>query len=106
MRLTKHGKERIKKRLGTPKRSLEKIANDALTHGITHKEAKGRLSKYMDKLFLQHGNANNMRIYHEKIFVFKNDILITVLPLPHNLCDLANKIIKERKWGDNFETVM
>jgi hypothetical protein len=37
-----------------------------------------------------------MRVYHEKVFIFRGEVLITVLPLPHNLCDLANKINKSK----------
>ena len=96
MKLTKHGKNRLKKRLGASKKNVEKIAQDALQNGITHSEAKGRLSKYLDKLFFQHQTATNMRVYHEKVFIFRGEVLITVLPLPHNLCDLANKIHKSK----------
>jgi hypothetical protein len=96
MILTKHSKERAKKRLGVSKSNTEKIAKEALKNGITHKEAKGNLSKYLNKIFLQYEKGNNMCVYHEKIFVFKGTLLITILQLPHNLCALANKLQKKK----------
>lgn len=93
MRVSKHANKRIHERINIPKKAIDKLAMKALEHGITHKEAKGQLSKYLDKLFLAHQNNAKMRVYNQKVFIFdSNEILITVIDLPTNLRKVAEKI--------------
>ena len=95
--VTHHARERISKRIGVGKSNAESVAKKALERGLTHSDAKGRLKKYMDGLFLSHRTANNMRIYSQKVFLFRNDILITVLPLPTNLKKIVADIARSQQ---------
>ena len=95
--ITDHGRQRIKDRIGLRKKQSNSIAEKALQHGICHYESKGRLKKYFDKLFLSHRTANNIRIYHEKVFIFKDDVLITVMDLPNDLKRSALSISKNKQ---------
>jgi hypothetical protein len=92
--VTCHAKERVKERLGISKKLTSKIADKALKHGVKHFNAKGKLKKYMDSLYLNNKKANNITIYNREVYIFKDLILITVLNLPKDLIKIADKIQK------------
>lgn len=94
--ITYHGEQRVKDRIGLSKKKSNDIAEKALQFGITHSEAKGSLKRYFDKLFFKNRAANNIRIYHEKVFIFNNNTLVTVIDLPNNLKKTALKISKSK----------
>lgn len=95
--VTNHAKQRTKDRLGLSKKIAVKVADKALKNGITHSEARGNLRNYLDKLYLTHKTANNLRIYNRKIYLFDNTVLITVINLPNNLIKAADKIQRNMK---------
>jgi len=96
--ITEHGAQRLKDRLGLSKKLAEKNARKALEWGVTHAEAKGRLRKYFDKLYLSCGIANNVRVYCRHVYIFHGNVLITIMDLPRNLHRLADQI-QEQKGG-------
>ena len=97
MILTRHGKKRMKDRLGASKRSSDRIAEKALSLGITHAELTGSLCRYVDSIYLKKRTANNIRIYAQKIFLFRNDLLITVLPLPPKYFSCIEDLKQKKK---------
>ena len=96
MHITKHGTRRLKERLGAGKKTCHVVAKHALERGIRHSETTGTLRAFMDYIYLIKQTANNQRIYAEKIFVFHNETLITVIPLPRKFVSAVKKI-KERR---------
>jgi hypothetical protein len=80
--ITSHAKKRIKKRLGIPKHIIQEISTDSYRYGIPHSQTTGSLNKYLTKLYMKYETSNNSRIYKEKVFIFNNNILITILDLP------------------------
>lgn len=94
--VTEHGVKRTKDRLGLSKKLADKNAQKALEFGITHSEAKSGLRKFLDKLYLSNGNANNVRVYHHHVYLFRGNRLITIINLPQNLCKLADQIQKQK----------
>lgn len=80
--ITEHAYDRMKERLGWNRKAGERMAQKAFVQGITHGETRGSLHRYLDGIFLSYNNANNMKIYGEAIFIFRNDKLITVYALP------------------------
>ncbi|MEM0994068.1 MAG: hypothetical protein AAF847_06855 [Bacteroidota bacterium] len=82
---TDHAYERAKGRLSWKKRTLDRMMLKAYQEGKTHGQTKGKLRKYLDKLYLEHKTANNTRIYGEVIYLFSNNILVTLYRLPNNL---------------------
>ena len=68
----------MRERVGLPKRAVERNAYRALTEGIGYREASGALRRYI----LYDGNGNNIRIYGDKVWVFHDAILVTVLNVP------------------------
>lgn len=94
--VTRHADKRIRQRLGVNKKSTDKIAEKALEFGITHAEAKGKLSKHLDGIFLLNYKPTNMRVYNHSVYLFNGNTLITVLPLPHKFWAYADKLQKQK----------
>lgn len=63
--ITDHAYQRGKERLSFSHETLERIAHKAFKEGVRHSETKGQLNKYLTKIYFQHGNANNVRVYGE-----------------------------------------
>lgn len=80
--VTKHGEKRARKRAGLPRDAVENAALKAFKSGIKHSETSGSLKRYIDSLYLKERTANNIRIWSEKVWIFSDDRLVTVLPLP------------------------
>jgi len=89
--VTKHAKDRFKDRLGLPKRACEKQAQLALDKGFKHSDAKGKARKHIDNVFFKNKKANNIRVYGEVLYVFRNSLLITVLHFPSELTKFLKK---------------
>lgn len=81
-KVTHHGQKRVKKRCGINKKAAKRAADNALERGVTHKQAKGKLKEYLSDLYHHSKAANNLRVYAEKVWIFKNNKLITVYHLP------------------------
>ena len=61
------------------------MAQKAFNDGITHKQTKGRLHKWVTSLFFKNCNANNIRLYGNNAYIFCGETLVTVIPIPVNL---------------------
>ena len=92
MTITLHAFDRAKERLSWDNEALKHTAAKAFVDGLTHSQAKGRLRKYVDGLWLQYKSANNIKIYGEVVFFFRNETLITVYQLPNQFKKLFNKL--------------
>ena len=100
--MTNHSIQRTKERVGLSKKIADKNAQKALECGITHSECKAGLRRYLDKLYLSNGNANNVRIYHRFVYMFRDNKLLTILPLPRKFDYLADKL-QQQKAGEKRE---
>ena len=95
--ITKHANERIRERMGIHKKSVNSVAERAYEKGLTHSETKGNLFKFINTVLdKNHRVGAEVRIYAEKVFVYSETKLITVLPLPANLRSIANKLYKKK----------
>lgn len=92
--LTKHAISRMKERCGISKTNAPKIARRAYAKGITHSQTTGNIHKFLDSIYLSQKKGTNMRIYGNAVYVFKRDVLITVISIPDNLLDEVKKINK------------
>lgn len=97
MKVTKHANDRLKERNGLNKKSRDRIAEKALTEGITHGQTKGNLQKWVTSIYFRNTAANNIRLYGDKAYIFTDDTLITVLQIPANLVREMPKMIKKKK---------
>ena len=83
--LTKHSISRLQQRCGVSKKNALKVARRAFRTGITHAETHGELHRFLDSIYLSQKKGTNMRIYGNAVYVFKGDVLITVIRIPDNL---------------------
>ena len=83
--ITDHAFNRAKERLGWNATTIMRMAGKALNDGVAHADTRGRLNRYLSMLYLTHRTGNNTRIYGEHVYVFHDNLLITVLNLPHRL---------------------
>lgn len=83
MRITEHAENRAKERIGLNKSAIERTAAKALEKGKKHGDYSGRFKRYLDGLFLSHKNANNMRVYGGHVYLFHDEILVTVFIIPN-----------------------
>ena len=96
MEVTRHAHKRLRKRVGVPKSAVQSNARKALEFGITHAETTGGQHRYLDYLWHQHETANNMRVYCGYVYLFCDDTLVTVFPLPEKFRKRARDL-KEKK---------
>lgn len=101
MFITRHATKRSKERVGLNKNASERIAEKALKEGIKHSEVSGSLSRFLDGIYLGTKKPNNMRIYNQKIYLFRDDILLTILNLPKKYHNTVEKIKKQKENNIN-----
>ena len=92
--ITKHAKQRAKERLGLSKKSALKNTKNALRWGIKHKETCGSLHRYIEALYWKYQTANNIRIYHDAVYIFHDGTLITVYTLPERYRGKVDEYLK------------
>lgn len=84
MHVTRHARKRMHERDGTKKGSAERKASLALERGYRLEDTKGRLHLWMLEQ-RKKGDADNLRVYGDKLFIFHGDTLITVTVLPPDI---------------------
>lgn len=97
VKVTKHGRLRTKDRTGLSKGLAEKNAVKAYALGLRHGETRGNLNRYLTSLYFKNKSANNLRVYHRYVYIFHDETLITILPLPRDLCKVADKLEKRKE---------
>lgn len=83
--ITGHADDRMKERLGLPRSARPGAAQRAFEQGKTHADAKGSLKRYLDRCWLSHRVANNVRLHAEHIWFFRDTTLITLYEIPKRL---------------------
>lgn len=96
MYITRHATLRVRERLGIPKCAVERIVLKALSDGISYSETTGRLRSYLEWLYAQKQDANNIRIKDHYVYLFCEELLITVLHLPPEYRKAADKIARRK----------
>ncbi len=89
--VSKHGKERIGERCGLRKRAVQRLADSAFNRGKRIHDFSGSFRRYLEGVYMAQGNANNLRIYNEKLWLFADSCLITVWHLPNEYKSAANR---------------
>ena len=90
-----HAKRRVKKRVGIPSKSAERIVGIAWEKGLKYQDLSGRLKKYVDSKVIN--TKATPRVYGQFIYFFNRDgTLRTTYSLPANLQKLATDLAKKR----------
>lgn len=97
MIVTKHAKQRMKQRNGLSNKSADRMAAIAYEKGLKHGDLSGNLKKWVDKQYFYNRNANQIRLYGDKAYIFHNKKLITVIQIPHNLVKDVVRISSEKR---------
>jgi hypothetical protein len=97
LEITRHGKHRIHKRCGIKSKGAERLAKIAFERGLTHAETTGSLNGYLTRLYMYNRQANNIRLYGDKVYVFCDETLVTVLDTPLKYRRLVNKLMEKKK---------
>lgn len=79
--VTRHAADRMRERGGLNRKSIQRIANQVYFNGYPIERTKGRLRKWMYKISKSNPSAQNLRIYGDKLYIFSNDVLITVFKI-------------------------
>lgn len=94
MDISEHAKERIKERCGFNKNATERMANKAFKEGVSHSQTKGKLNKWVTSLYFKNKNANNIKLYGDKAYIFCDSVLVTVIQIPVGLMKDFKKMVK------------
>ncbi len=89
--VTVHSRKRIKKRCGVNMRSAERLANIAFDKGLSREDIKGPFRGYLDYVYSYNRQANNIKVYGDKIYIFCGEYLVTVLNTPRKYIKMLNK---------------
>lgn len=96
MGVTKHADKRMRSRVGIPRSAVKKMAAKAMSEVVARLDTHGSLRRYLDKLYYYNQTANNIRVWGEKVWIFSDNTLITVLDLPQRYKNRANNMRKEQ----------
>ncbi len=96
MDVSKYAEDRLKERCGFNRKTCERMAQKAYNDGITHAQTKGRLNKWITSLYFRNKNANNIRLYGDKAYIFCDEVLVTVIQIPVNLMKNLKAMTKEK----------
>ena len=80
--ITDHARARYKERMGMSKSRMEKDALLAWENGVRWDEVSGGLRRYIDSQHFQSKMLADIRVYCGRVYIFKNETLITVFELP------------------------
>lgn len=80
--ITDHAIDRIRKRLGIPRRAALRTAERAFRQGVPHTRFSGPLRDYLDHKVEAPHPANSARVYGEFLYMFEGSTLRTVWDLP------------------------
>lgn len=77
-----HADLRMRKRLGIPRKAVERQAQAALAHGARHRDYAGSFRRYLDRVYLSERAAPDMRVHGGFLYLFNKGVLITCWPVP------------------------
>lgn len=92
--LTKHASMRMSQRCGIQKKTQAKVVRRAWRHGLTHSESSvdPNLKRWVDGLYLSQRKPNKILLYGNGAYLFKDEVLITVINIPDNLQAEVNRL--------------
>lgn len=81
--VTNHARQRMKERLELDSDfEIEKSARKAFYKGFGYREVGRQLQKYMWKRYVQHNYKGDIKLYKNHLYVFKYNVLVTVIDIP------------------------
>lgn len=92
--LTKHASMRMSQRCGIQKKTQAKVVRRAWRHGLTHSESSvdPNLKRWIDGLYLSQRKPNKILLYGNGAYLFKDEVLLTVIHIPESLQECVNRL--------------
>lgn len=78
--------------MGVPRSAARKVAVKAKNQGIERRDTSGSLRRYLDHLYYYNDNSDTIYVWAEKVYIFADEALITVLNLPNRFKNTANSL--------------
>lgn len=101
MKVTKHGKKRLKERVGLPAKAHERHMEIVYYLGIGYDDLAGAAQKYVGRLYKKskyYGTeCNDIRIYGRHVYLLKGRVLVTVWDLPSEFHKAVDKAIDKAR---------
>jgi hypothetical protein len=101
VKVTRHAFERSRERIKLSQKATLRLSHIAYNKGIGLLDATGSLFLYMT--YLQHQGGAEIRIFAEKVWVFRGGNLLTVYQLPNEYRAVAKKLLARKKDRDEKE---
>lgn len=73
-----------------------------MERGLRREDTHGSFRRYLDYLYHYNESANNIRVWAEKVYIFSDNSLVTVLNLPPRYRNAANSAVKDRTTIPNL----
>ncbi|USN15554.1 hypothetical protein KIKIMORA_04360 [Brevundimonas phage vB_BpoS-Kikimora] len=80
--VTEHAELRARKRMGIPRKAVQRQAETALEQGAPPKAFSGSFRRYLDGLYLSERKATNIRVHGGNLYLFAGESLLTCWPVP------------------------
>ena len=90
--VTNHADKRIRQRVGVPRSAAHKLATKARSQGVERRDTSGSLRRYLDHVYYYNDNSDAIYVWAEKVYIFADTALITVLNLPTRYRNAANSL--------------
>lgn len=102
-KITRHASMRLSQRCGIQKKMQPKVVRRAWRHGVTHSESAIdiNLKRWIDGLYLSQRKPNKILLYGNGAYLFKDNVLLTVIHIPERLQDSVNRLRKEKGFKLN-----
>lgn len=98
--ITKHAACRLHQRSGLNKKSMQRIVDNVYISGYPIDATKGGLKRWMAKIAANNLNAQDLRLYGDKLYIFSDNVLVTVLNVPNDLKKNMKKMIEKESSDD------
>ena len=95
-KISKHGKQRMKKRIGVSLGTAKIYSRKALVNGLKHGDTTGDLNGWLAGKIMAHNKSSiNTRIYRGYLYAFSMDhTLVTVYPIPEEYENNLEQYVK------------
>jgi hypothetical protein len=91
---TIHGYARTAQRCRVVGAEAKRMVDMAYKNGIPVSETYGALQKYLESKSFK--NHSEVKVYGNRVYIFKENALITVCPMPPYFYKAVNSIIKNK----------
>ena len=85
IQVSRHAEKRMRERCGLNRKAVERMAQKAFDKGIKRSQTKGNLNKWVTGLWSRNKSADNIRLYGDKVYIFCDNVLVTVMQIPRDL---------------------